>query len=163
MLINIHSTNATEMPCHIAEQCHEMCKPGSEMQGLFHRVAMLSLEDIDYLAVVAYAYLNDPDDGATVVGWCVISTWQVGEEQRVQAQGFVRPDYRRRGLAGAMAACLTHDFPHEEVQIAVFSPEFLSIAKRLGWQATQYRLVEDGWIGVGTADGRDIGTGTDEK
>lgn len=162
-MISIHSTPADEMPCYIAEQCHEMCRAGSEMQGLFHRVAMLSMQEQDHEAAVAYAYRNDPEDGATVVGWCVVSTWQVGDERRVQAQGFVSPDYRRRGLAGAMAACLTHDLPHESLPVAVFSPEFLAIAKRLGWQATQYRLVEDGWLGVGTADGRDIGTGTDAE
>jgi hypothetical protein len=160
-MLNIHAMPVIEMPCYIAEQCRGLCNDGSEMQGLFDRVALLSLREQDYAARIAYCWSRDGDD-LEVIGWASISEWAVGDEVRIQAQGFVHEDYRQRGIALAMCIALTHDLPRESLPVAVFSPEFFRIAQRLKWNATEYTLVDDGWLGVGSTDGRRIGTGTDE-
>ena len=162
-MLNIHAMTADELPCYIAEQCHALCNPGSEMQGRFQRLSMLSLNESDHSARIAYCWACGDEDGPEVVAWACISEWPVGDEKRVNVQGFVREDYRRTGVATSLCVCLAHDLPKDRLPVAVFSPEFLKIAKRLGWRATEYRLVNDGWVGVATTDGRDIGTGTDAE
>lgn len=161
-MLNIHAMTADELPCYIAEQCHALCNPGSEMQGRFQRLSMLSLNESDRAARIAYCWIPGDEDGPEIVAWACISEWVVGDEARVNVQGFVREDYRKRGVSTALCVCLTHDLPRDKLPVAVFSPEFSRIAKRLGWQATEYRLVDDGWIGVGATDGRQIGTGADQ-
>lgn len=156
-MINIHSMQADELPCYLAEQCRNLCWSDSEAQGLFDRIALLSLKPRDYTARIAYCWMTgDDDEGPVVVGWAFVWEWQVGDEVRVQAQGYVREDYRRQGIAGALCVCLTHDLPKDSLPVAVFSPEFLRIARRLGWNATQYRNTGDGWIGVGTVERREV-------
>lgn len=115
------------------------------------------------MGLVAYAWL-DAEDEIEVVGWATITLWQVGDEERVQLQVYVAPAYRRKWLATALCACLTHDMPHSttSARLCVFSPEVMQIARKLGWHARQYRSVDDGWIGVAETDGRDIGAGADE-
>lgn len=156
-MLNIHTMSASELPCFIAEQCRNLCHDGSEMQGLFDRIALLSLHDSDHAARIAYCWVHgDDDDGPTVVAWASVSEWRVGEEVRIQSQGFVAEGYRQRGLATALCICLTHDLPRDALPVAVFSPEFFRIAQRLKWNATEYTLVDDGWIGVGTVERREV-------
>jgi GNAT superfamily N-acetyltransferase len=155
-MVNIHAMNADEVPCYIAEQCHALCNPNSEMQGRFQRLAMLALNESDHAARIAYCWVHGDEEGPEIVGWACVSEWIVGDETRVQAQGFVREDYRQRGIALAMCVALTHDLPRDALPVAVFSPEFRRIAQRLKWNATEYRLVNDGWIGVGTVERREV-------
>jgi GNAT superfamily N-acetyltransferase len=155
-MLSINAMPADEVPCFIAEQCRLLCNNGSESQGMFDRISMRSLREGDYGAMIAYAWKSDDLDGPIVVAWACVSEWPVGDEVRIQAQGFVAPDYRRRGIALALCVCLTHDLPLESLPVAVFSPEFFRIAKRLNWNATEYALVDDGWIGVGTVERREV-------
>ena len=157
MMLNIHTMSAAEVPCYIAEQCRNLCNDGSEMQGVFDRIALLSLREQDHSARIAYCWQGgDDDDGPQVVAWASISEWRVGMDTRIQAQGYVHKDYRQRGLATALCICLTHDLPRSSLPVAVFSPEFFRIAQRLKWSATEYTLVDDGWIGVGTVERREV-------
>lgn len=156
-MLNIHSMSAAEVPCFIAEQCRNLCNDGSEMQGVFDRIALLSLREQDHSARIAYCWLASlDDDGPEVIGWASVSEWHVGSEARIQAQGYVHQDYRRRGIALALCVALTHDLPRDRLPVAVFSREFFRIAQRLDWNATEYTLVDDGWIGVGTVERREV-------
>lgn len=162
-MLNIHSMQADELPCYLAEQCRNLCHADSEMQGLFDRIALLEMKPRDYTARIAYCWVTGGDDeGPVVVGWASVWDWVVGDEVRVQAQGFVSEDYRKQGIATALCVCLTHGMSKDSLPVAVFSPEFRSIAKRLGWRATEYRLVHDGWIGVGSVGRRAGRRGADE-
>lgn len=156
-MLHIHTMPASEVPCFIAEQCRNLCNDGSEMQGVFDRIALLSLREQDHSARISYCWrATDDEDGPEVLGWASVSEWRVGTETRIQAQGFVHEDFRQRGIAIAMCVALTYDLPRERLPVAVFSPEFFRIAQRLKWSATEYTLVEDGWIGVGTVERREV-------
>ena len=96
-------------------------------------------------------------NGVGVVGWASATDWQVGDETRRQIQVFVAQHYRSQGIGFALCACLGKEATRDKGNLCVFSPEALRIAARLGWKATQYTHVDDGWIGVATTDGRVIG------
>ena len=176
-MINIFSMPVGHMAPWVAEQCRVLCNDGSEMQALFYRVCYGSLRMEDHGTLVAYAWqvldddamlayaCGDPgaDPACEVVGWVCLSEWKVNGEGRVQVQGYVKHGHRGSGIAFALCAVMTHLMPKDQLPVAVFSPEFTRIAKRLGWQATEYKLVDDGWIGVGTVERRDIRTRADEK
>lgn len=162
-MINITADIAINIHPHVAEQCaSRLCHAESEMQGVFSRIALLSLSERERSWMIAYAWQPHEDEVQHVIGWVSVTEWDVGDETRIQVQGYVDQDFRERGLANAMVACLCHDMPTTRLPIAVFSKEFFAIALRLGWNATRYRYVTDGWLGVDTTDGRNIGAGADQ-
>jgi hypothetical protein len=160
-MINIHCMPLDCMPAYIASACADLCHSDSEMQSMFNDI---SEDSSTRMGLVAYAWLDDEDE-VEVVGWATITLWQVADEERVQLQVSVAPAYRRKGVATALCACLTHDMPHAttSARLCVYSDEVMRIARKFGWHARQYRSVDDGWIGVADTDGRDIGTGADEE
>ena len=154
-MISIHSLRVADLSEYVAEECRFLCHRDSEMQSLFDRVPW-DLEPHEGEWVVSYAYVNGAR-GATVIGWASATDWFVGRETRRQVQIYVSKHYRRQGIGSALCACLGRVATKDKGHICVFSPEALRIAARLGWQATQYTHVDDGWIGVATTDGRVIG------
>lgn len=165
-MIQIHCTHAHNLPVFVAQQCaEELCWPDSESQSLFNRIAGLGMSQRERHWMVGYAVIEPEqwdDDHYQVVGWVTVTEWVVGNETRIQVQGYVRRDMRRKGIASALVACVCHDMPKSSLPVAVFSPEFFKIAQRRGWHATRYRSVDDGWIAVATTEGRGRGAGTDE-
>jgi hypothetical protein len=153
-MIQITADIAINIHPHVAEQCAaRLCHDESEMQGVFNRISLLSLSPREREQMIAYAW-QASDDGQHVIGWVSVSEWVVGNETRIQVQGFVDQEFRERGLASALVACLCHDMPATRLPVAVFSKEFFAIAQRFGWNATRYRYATDGWLGVATTDGR---------
>jgi GNAT superfamily N-acetyltransferase len=162
-MINITADIAVNIHPHVAEQCAaRLCHDESEMQGVFNRIALLSLSERERSWMIAYAWQPHEDEVQHVVGWVSVTEWDVGDETRIQVQGYVDPAFRERGLASAMVACLCHDMPKTQLPVAVFSREFFAIAHRFGWNATRYKHVTDGWLGVATTDGRGIAGRADE-
>lgn len=164
-MLNIKCALALDMPECIARQCALLCWEGSEMQGVFNRIATHSLSMNEMLGKFAYAWYTPPDvDGYPIVvaGWVSLTGWQVGDRTVRQLQGYVAPRHRRCGIASALCVCLTHDMPKDELPEAVFSEEFFSIARRLRWRCTQYKRIDDGWIAVasfGLSQGGECGGG----
>lgn len=163
-MLQIYARIAHHVPVYVADQCAStLCWEDSESQSLFQRIALLELTERERVWMVAYALIESPDweDEDEVVGWVTVTEWVVGEETRIQVQGYVRRDMRKQGIASALVACLCHDMPKSELPVAVFSKEFFRIAQRRGWRATQYKSVDDGWVAVATTEGRDSGRGSD--
>lgn len=164
-MLVIAALTMAQFPGWAAQHCREhLCWEGSEMQRLFDRAIQHSLTPQERGWKIAFARLQPGyfDDEVEVAGWVSLTEWTVGNEVRLQVQGFVAEKYRGKGVAGAMLVALCHDLPMHQ-SVAVFSPEFFSIAKRLGWIVTQYKHVEDGWIAVEstTVEGRDSGRRSD--
>lgn len=161
-MINITCHFAIDMPVYMAEQCADrLCWKDSEMQGVFRRIAARALQPSEHGWQIGCAWKWDEVDEIVVVAWVSVTDWRVANENRVQVQGFVAKDMRRRGLASAIVACLAHDMPKTELPIAVFSDRFFAIARRAGWKATQYKSLDDGWIAVAHAGGGSSGRGSD--
>lgn len=162
---NIHAMVAARVPSVVASQCAEqLCWEDSEMQRFFRRIISHSLTVAERNWMMAFAtetQLDLLDDELSVIGWVSVTEWLVGDEVRIQVQGFVHPEFRGKGLATAMVVCLCHDMPKSEKPVAVFSDEFFRIASRMKWNAIHYRSTDDGWLGVRSTDGREIGTGSD--
>lgn len=152
-MLGIHTHLGTEVPYTAAAQASELCNQGSEMQRFFDRLVQGETSEEDSGVMVSYAYHLDADE-ATVVGWATVSRWRAGNETRLQVQAYVRDDYRQRGVATALFACVTSGLPRSS-EVAVFSDECMRIARRLRLSATQYRRVADGWIGLGVSEGGD--------
>jgi GNAT superfamily N-acetyltransferase len=164
-MIQIHTTTAVNLPGYAAEQCAgELCWDNSESQSLFRRICAGELTDRERGWMVGYAVIEPEhwdDEDYRVVGWVSVTEWVVGDEERLQVQGYVRHDMRKQGIASALVACVCHRMPTTNLPVAVFSPEFLRIAKRRGWNATQYKSVDDGWIAVASTQTPDTGAGPD--
>lgn len=165
-MIQIHATTVVNMPGFAAEQCaDELCWDNSESQALFRKISAGQVTDRERGWMVGYAVIEPErwdDDEYRVIGWVSVTEWTVGEETRLQVQGYVRREMRNQGIANALVACVCHDMPRTQLPVAVFSTEFLHIAKRRGWNATQYRSVDDGWIAVASTQGGDSGAGPDD-
>lgn len=161
-MIQITADTAVNIHPHVAEQCAaRLCHDESEMQGLFNRTALLSLSPREGGWMIAYAWQSNEDEVQHVIGWVSVTEWDVGDETRIQVQGYVDREFRESGLASAMVACLCHDMPKTQLPVAVFSREFFAIAQRFGWNATRYKKITDGWLGVDSTDGRNIAGRTD--
>lgn len=161
-MYSIHAMRAADLPEFVAEQCRRLCHDDSEMQCLFGRIASSSVHSHEENWIIAYAWTGGWH-GVSVIGWASATDWYVGKETRRQVQMFVADDHRGRGLGTALCVCLGDFATNSTGPVCVFSDEALSIAKRLGWKANQYTSTDDGWIGVSTTDGRNIGTGTDAE
>lgn len=164
-MLVIAALSTTQFPVWAAQHCRDhLCWDDSEMQRLFDRIIQhsLTLQERGWRIAFARVQTGYFDDEVEVAGWVSLTQWTVGDEVRLQLQGFVAEKYRGKGVAGAMTVALCHDLPMHQ-SVAVFSPEFFSIAKRLGWIATRYKHVEDGWIAVEstTVEGGDSGRGSD--
>lgn len=137
---------ATHLPdelwCKTAEKIADrLCRPGSEMQGVFARIAAGEEANCDPGLVFAVASRVEDDD--VVIGWASVSYWNGGPA----VQGFVTEEYRRKGLAGALLTAIVcdHEIPMDHA--SVFSPHLVGPAKRAGFQSvTEWHRVDDGWI-----------------
>jgi len=161
-MYSIHSTYVADCPDSIAEQCRKLCHDDSEMQQLFGRIASGSVHEHERRWVIAYAWIGGNRSVVTVVGWASATDWFVANDTRRQVQVFVAKEHRGSGIGTALCACLGDLVTKYSGPVCVFSPRAMAIAKRLGWKADQYKSTDDGWIGVGSTDGRRIGTGHDD-
>lgn len=152
-MLNIHCLPAGEIPEFIAQQCRRLCHDDSEMQQLFGRMIDGALADHERVWPVAYCWAGN-HHAISVIGWASSTDWYVGNEVRRQVQLFVATAARRRGIGTALCVCLGSSVSKDNEPVAVFSKEAMSIAKRLGWKADQYKSTDDGWIGVASSDGR---------
>jgi GNAT superfamily N-acetyltransferase len=159
-MLNIHCLPAGEIPEFIAQQCRRLCHDDSEMQQLFGRMIDGALADHERLWPVAYCWVRTRHS-IGVIGWASATDWHVGNEVRRQVQLFVATTARRRGVGTALCVCLGSSVSKDNEPVAVFSREAMSIAKRLGWKANQYKSTDDGWIGVASFDGRRGREGSD--
>jgi hypothetical protein len=158
-MLSISVTTVAELSPLVAQQCELLCHEGSEMLDLFRRVRCESLEPQERGWRIAYA--RTMRDGVLmVIGWASLTDWYVAGERRPQAQGFVAPAHRKRGIATALCVCLTHGLTTDELPVAVFSEEFGAIARRLHWPCTQYKSVTDGWVAVASFASPQGGDGT---
>lgn len=165
-MLTIQAMVAARVPSVIAHHCAEqLCHEGSEMQRLFRRIISHSLTVDERNWMIAFcteAPADLLDDELCVVGWASVTEWHADGQVRMQLQGFVSPPFRDRGIATAMCVCLCHDMPCSPNPVAVFSDEFLCVARRLHMNAVQYKSVDDGWIGVAAIDGRRSRAGANE-
>jgi hypothetical protein len=164
-MLTITATTLSDISPFAAHQCELLCHEGSEMQQLFRRARTAGLDAQEKCWRVVYATYWTMDDTLMVAGWASLTDWHVEGERRPQAQGFVAPTHRKRGIATALCVCLTHGLTKDELPVAVFSEEFGAIARRLHWESTQYKSVDDGWIAVASfasPQGRDGTAGDDQ-
>lgn len=146
----ISTTRSSELPLHVAETIRDsLTKERSDTQRAFQEIVccMLGSQPADLMPdyPMAIALRTDPyTDQLACIAWASASVW----DRSLALQAFVREDYRRKGLATALASALVADgILHPEMPLAVFSDECVRIAQRLGFQQIQrYRICDDGWI-----------------
>lgn len=152
-MIDIHTDRAMQVPPFIAQQCIPLCHDDSESQSLFRRIAARELAPHERDFTVAYAWNHD-HGAVTVIGWATLTTWLVGTELRPQVQCYVALAHRSRRIATALCVCLSDEVSKNTSPVCVFNGFVMSIAKLLGWNAAEYRAIEDGWIRVGDTGGQ---------
>lgn len=135
-----------------------LCSPGSDESKTFDRLSRASRIPADWSKDIAIASLSDTlPSRRKVVGWLMVHEIEPGGRNVVTAH--VHQDYRRRGLATAMAACVGSRLsgPDNTPPVAVMGEALGRVAKRLRWNFKAFRKVSDGWIeiGDGSAEGRD--------
>jgi hypothetical protein len=127
----------------------DLTKPGSvNCRWLASIAAGSPAEDMPHDLTFAFAS-RDEDYEIHVIGWCSLACWN----GHPAFEGFVASPYRSNGLAFSLACCLclSQEVPREVV--GVFSPEFVSIAERLGFQTVKhYKRVDDGWVVAGAVN-----------
>lgn len=110
-----------------------LCRPGSEMQGEF-----LMRRSRTNLAVV---YVGSP------IGWVCSHQWTppgVGSRRLQTLEGFVHPDWRRRGIARIGALVLiAGGLLVREQEVAVFSYECVPLARTLRMRPRLWQRDDD--------------------
>lgn len=151
MPFNISHALAGDVPLEVARTCMFLCKPQSEMQELFETIAEGRPVKEDCAdALIAWAHKPSLDDSPLVLGWACASEWQ----GKLALQAFVDADYRNAKICSSLCAALMFDAPTSEMEVAVFSDECASVARRLRLDYGQWRCVQDGWIRTGDSEGR---------
>ena len=145
MPVLINYCHASSLPASVAGQCEQLCKPNSEMQGLFNRIASgdgATDSDLDVMVSYCATYPHHfEDDVLEVLGWATVSTWN----DRLQLQAFVGEEHRKKGLGFSLIACLTFDMPEVKMPVAVFSDECKRIADRLDLNCEQWERKNNEW------------------
>jgi len=157
----ITTTYLLEMSEHAAEQCRSLCHEDSEMQQLFGRVADGTVHPHEERWIISTAF-SCGGRSMGIIGWASATDWFVANGKRLQVQMFVAAPHRGNGIGTALGACLGEFVTKHTEPVCVFSDHAMAIARRLGWRADQFKSTDDGWIGVGTTDGRSVGTGPDD-
>jgi len=150
-MITIQTCRAADLAPWAADKMSELTKPGSiNSRWLASISAGSPAKDIPHDLTFSFAS-RDEDFEIDVIGWVSIACWN----GHPALEGFVDPEFRGNGLAFSLACCLclSQEVPREVV--AVFSPEFVSIAERLGFQNVKhFKRVDDGWVlSGGVSDG----------
>lgn len=131
----------SNLPNWVCDEIRFLTKPDGENRKLFSDFAHendRSKLPRDSLYAIAY---DDKDYELQPIGWVMRSVW----DGIPCIQGFVSEKKRGQKVASALAALVMADHPREE--IGVFSDEFASIARWLGYSVVRhYTRVEDGWI-----------------
>jgi hypothetical protein len=148
MPFSISHALASDLPQEVARTCAFLCKPNSEMQHLFETIAEGQPVTEDCAdALVSWAH-KPGYDTPLILGWACISSWQ----GKLAMQSFVDADYRDSKICSALCASLLFGSP-TNMEVAVFSDECASVARRLRRSFSQWRCVQDGWIRVGSSEG----------
>jgi GNAT superfamily N-acetyltransferase len=165
MSVQILTTRSTAIPLAVAESIRDtLTKHGSVTNRAFAEVVtgMLGGRPEDSMPdfPLAICLRSDPlTDATTCIGWSSATLFAgrrtTSEEFPVPTydrclalRGFVSPDYRRMGLATALASTLVvAGILSPQMPIAVFSDEYVLIAQNLSFtEIRRYRRVDDGWI-----------------
>lgn len=136
-----------------------LCSPGSDESKTFDRLSRASRIPADWWKDIAIASLSDTlPSRRKIVGWLMVHELVPGGGRSL-VTAHVHPDYRRKGLATAMAACVGERLscPDNTPPVAVIGEALCQVARRLRWNYTAFKKVDDGWIeiGSGSAEGRD--------
>lgn len=142
-MISVQTSPSRSLPEFAAEQMVSLTKPGSLNQRWLAALAAGN-PDPEMPEDLAFCWASrDEDFEIEVIGWACLVCWN----GHPCLEGFVRSDERGKGMATALSIilCLSGSVPRERV--GVFSPEFVKIAKRLGFkEIIYYRRVDDGWL-----------------
>jgi GNAT superfamily N-acetyltransferase len=150
MAFTIAVSMTDDLPLSVVEQMRDsLTKRGSVTNDEMHRLAsgMLGGMPADLMPryPMAVASRLHPYTGSLdCIGWASATLW----DRTLCLQAFVAEDYRRMGLASALASALIVDgHLTREMPLGVFSDEMVRIAQRLGFQDIQrYRRCDDGWL-----------------
>lgn len=138
------------MPQDVARSCSVLCKSNSEMQELFETIAEGQPVREDCAdALISWAHKAGWDT-PEILGWACISSWQ----GKLAMQSFVDVDYREAKVCTSLCASLLFESP-TNMEVAVFSDECASVARRLRREFSQWRCVQDGWIRTSGTEGGD--------
>ena len=145
-MITIHTCRAADLPPWAADQMASLTKSGSDNSRWLASVAAGSpAGDMPHDLTYAYAS-RDEDFDIRVIGWGSLACWN----GHPALEGFVAPEERGKGLAFSMACCLCLSQTPPKQAVQVFSPEYVTIARRLGFEEIRrWKRVDDGWIAVG--------------
>lgn len=152
-MININTCRANDMPATVASQAVNLCWDSSQMQCVYLELAQSIKKErydhifISYASTAAYPIIN-------LIGWASVGLWEYQGITRYEVQSFVHSDHRRKGLCQALITCVTHHIKHNDVPIAVFSPECYKIGKRLHWNVELFKSRDNDWISVKQTDQR---------
>jgi hypothetical protein len=150
MAFSITTSLTTSMPLSVVEQIRDsLTKRGSVTNTEMHTLAggMIGSIPSDLmpefqmsLATKLHPYTGSPD----CIGWASATLW----DKTMCLQAFVAEDFRRMGLASALACALVVDGALcQDMPIGVFSDETVRIAQRLRFQTIhRYRRCDDGWL-----------------
>lgn len=159
-MFSVNVQLAGELPALIAEHASRLTRHGSQMRGVFDRIAAGTPTDEDADIVVSYA-AADGEDG--IIGWASVGWWHYEGRSRREIQVFVSEEHRRQGVGFSLVAAVAHGMPISSVPVSVFSPEVLRIAVRLNLTAERFENVEGRWHRAECTDGRNRAAWTDEK
>jgi hypothetical protein len=142
-MIQITTFTVHSLPRFAADGCAILTKPDSLNRKWFSGLAEgKKCDDLPLETIYAVAFRAD-DFEMEVIGWGTMNLWQ----NEPSMQGFVHPDWRGKHLATAMSAVLACSNGVSRDAVGVFSPEFVTIANRLGFQTVKlYKRVDDGWV-----------------
>jgi hypothetical protein len=142
-MITVQTSPARSLPEFAADQMSALTKPGSLNQRWLSAIAAGS-PDPEMPEDLTYSWASrDQDYEIEIIGWACILCWN----GHPCLEGFVHTNQRGKGLATALSTilCLSTNVPRQRV--GVFSPEFVKIAKTLGFkEIIYYRRVDDGWL-----------------
>lgn len=143
-MLTIQTYTPDMLPVAFADQmASRLTKPGSEHHQWLSGIASGKQGGFPDDLVYVVASMSTVDDELQVVGWASCHYWH--EHNCMQC--FVDEGHRGNKLATAICAVLFLAFNIPKQEIAVFSPESIRIAEKIGCQKiAAYKRVEDGWI-----------------
>lgn len=150
MAFSISVSQTQDMPLSVVEQIrNSLTKRGSVTNEEMHRLASGMTGGMpadmmpDYPMAVA-TKLHPYTGMLDCIGWASATLW----DKVLCLQAFVAEDYRKIGLATALASSLIADGQlSQDMPLGVFSDEMVRIAQRLKFQHIQrYRRCDDGWL-----------------
>lgn len=150
MSLTIMTTSSTSLPLRVVEQIRdELTNRGSQTYDEMHQISrgltgQFPADMMPDFPIAVCLWTSPYTDDLEAIGWVSATNW----DNIHCLQGYVAPDYRRMGLATALASALLVDsLLCRDNPIGVFSDEFVQIARRLRFSTIyRYRRTQDGWL-----------------